>query len=468
MLSKKLKTTHNKNLSGSGTLRRRLLRFILVPLLLSLLIAGSISFFAAKKETAEIYDQQLVLLAKVLLSLASQEDADDNAHKITNYDAILGDAGENEFFYRIWIDGKLALTSPNARNFKSAYRSPGFSNHSFGGKVWRVFAFQDEKNKILVEVAGRENLRAEIIQEILLFMFIPLLLVVPVIATLVWFGVVKGLRPISVLSNLIKSRDPYNLSPLTTQEIPNGEMPDEIKPLVDALNSLMLRTKNVLETEKNFADNAAHELQTPLAAIKTQAQVTMRTTDSVEKHQLLEDLVSGVSRASHLVSQLLSLARAQSQQQQQFSQIRLDIVLQKTLAEFQRQMAERNQTVEADIQQDITIAGIEELLFVLFRNLIDNASKYSADGGVVQIELQNIANRVVFRIGNPGSGIPEDRQQRVFEHFYRLPGSAEIGCGLGLALASKICELHRAEIHLENRSEENMTYFNITFATTLA
>ena len=465
MLSQKLKTSQDKDHRGRGTLRHRLLKFILFPLLVSLFVAGSISFFAAKKETAEIYDRQLVLLARILLSLASQEDGDDDAHKNTNYDTILGDSEEHVFFYRIWIDDKLTLTSPNAQKFKSAYRLPGFSDHSFAGDVWRVFVVQDKKNEILVEVAGRGNLRTEIIQEILLFMFIPLMLVIPVIAILVWFGVVKGLAPISKLSNLIKSRDPYNLSPLSDQEIPRDELPSELKPLVDGLNNLMQRTEYVLESEKNFADNAAHELQTPLAAIKVQAQVAMRTDDREEKNQMLEDLVAGVSRASHLVSQLLSLARAQSQQQQ-FSPVQLDVVLKHVLTEFRQPMSSRSQTVKADIQPGAVIAGIEELLVVLLRNMIDNASKYSVDGSVIQVELHHFKNTLVFSIGNPGPGISKDKQNRIFDHFYRLPGSTEVGCGLGLALANKICKLHKAEIRLEYSDEKNMTYFIITFPIT--
>lgn len=461
------------------TLRRRLLRFILAPLLLSLFVAGAASFFAAKKETAEVYDKQLVLLAKVLYSLALQEDKDDQSHRISDYDAILGAEDENIFFYRIWIDGELALTSHNASQFKAIIPEPGFSDHSFGGELWRVYNFTGEKknnreetnrektnrdgndresNDIVVEVAGIENLRSEIIEEILLFMFIPLLLAVPLIAGLVWYGVIRGLRPISVFSNLIKSRDPHNLSPLNLTKAQMEEIPGEIIPLYDALNSLMLRTKNVLDGEKNFADNAAHELQTPLAAIKTQAQVAMLAVDNDKKQQMLEELVLGVDRASHLVSQLLNLARAQSEQQN-FLPVRFDHIIESVVGEFQQQLADRNQSVTLDMQKDIVINGIEELLFVFVRNLIDNAIKYSIGSDPIQVALFKLEDNVVLRIGNRAKRISEDQSAQIFEPFYRLPGQSEIGCGLGLSLVKKICDLHNGEIKMTYETADTMVYF---------
>lgn len=449
---------------GGHTLRQRLLRFILIPLLLSLLIAGSVSFFTARKETAEIYDKQLVLLARVLHSLARQEDGDEETHNLTRFDTILGDYNSNSFFYRIWIGGKLVLTSPNARSFKSEFRSPGFSDHTFGGNLWRVFVFRDQPNGIAVEVAGRENLRSDIIQEILLVMFVPLLASVPVITVLVWFGIIGGLKPISLLSGLIKSRDPHNLSPLSTREIQDGDMPDEITPLVDALNTLMSRTRRVLEDEKSFTDHAAHELRTPLAAIKVQAQVALRTAEGEEKQQMLEDLVSGVNRASHLVSQLLWLARTQAQQQKP-GRVFLDAVLNTVINEFSGEVAKRHQTMEVNIAANTEITGSQELLNILFRNLIDNAVKYTPDSGTISIGLHQGQKDIVFTICNDGPGIPAHERQNIFKHFYRIAGSSEIGCGLGLALADRICEMHNAQIILKDLKTPNQTCFKVTFPT---
>ena len=447
---------------ANNTLRRRLLLFILGPLLVSLLIAGSVSFFIAREEIAETYDRQLELLAHVLHSLAVQADSDDDDERITRYSAILGDLEENSFFYRIWIDGKLVLTSPNAAKFKPGRRLPGFSDQQFGNEVWRVYIFQDEDNRITVEAAGRKSLRSDTIREILLFMFIPLLLAVPLIAVLVWFGVIRGLAPISTLSDLIKSRDPYALAPLTEKDIPDASLPDEIRPLVAALNDLMRRMEEVLKTEKMFTDHAAHELRTPLAAIKVQAQVALRTAEGPQRQRMLEDLVSGVDRASHLVSQLLSLARAQSGRPE-FTRMRLDLVIEKVREEFHDKMQKRRLSVKTSIQPQILVSGVEDLIFILFRNLFDNAVKYTPEKGIVHVTLREHQGNSVFCIRNSGPGIPLPEQDHVFEQFYRVPGNESTGCGLGLALVSQICSIHGAKTSLQSPDESGLTCFCVEF-----
>jgi two-component system sensor histidine kinase QseC len=449
--------------AGTTTLRRRLLRFVLVPLLASLVIAGTVSWFSARQETAEIYDQQLVLLARVLHGLAAQaEEDDDDDHKISRYDSILDDSGKNAFAYRIWLDDDLALTSPGAPAFNSTSLRTGFSDRRAGDAAWRVYTLIDARNEIAIEVAGGESLRTGIITEILAAMFIPLLLAVPLIAALVWYGIVRGLRPILKLSELIGSRSPENLAPLTPQELPQGETPGEIMPLIDALNTLMARTARVLAAEKTFTDHAAHELRTPLATMKVQAQVARRTQDPAQKQEMLDDLVQGVDRASHLVAQLLALARA-SAREQTLAPVDLSRTVLDAAGEFDQPARERGQTIKTRITPGITIAGNAELLATLARNLIDNAVKYAPASSTIRITLARNGNRVFLTVQNPGPPVPPAEQERMFEQFYRIPGSPGAGCGLGLALARRICEIHNATITLTSPDPDGQTSLTISF-----
>ncbi len=445
------------------TLRRRLLKLILIPLFVSLLVAGGISFVAAIYETGEIYDSQLVLLAEVLHSLALQEeDRDEEYHAISRYGGILSGHSEQVFSYRIWKGNRLVLASPNARSFQAAAGVPGLSNQSLGGRSWRVFVLNDSKNRILVETANAQNQRNEILGEILLMVFVPLLLVVPVVAMLAWYGIVRGLRPIGALSALIGRRDPQNLSPVTSAEIPHDSIPGEIAPLIRALNDLMVRVRTVLEMEKNFTDHAAHELRTPLATIKVQAQVALRATDRQEKQQLLEELVRGVDRASHLVSQLLLMARVQSRQGPLAPQD-LGAAVRAVMDELDKYARSRGTRLVARLARGVMIQASEELLGVLIRNLVDNAIKYSPRSSIVHIRVFCRDGQAIFQTENPGRGIPEDRCEAVFDRFFRLPGSPETGCGLGLALVRQIGRIHDAEVILDRPDSSTSTRFRVIF-----
>ena len=445
------------------TLRRRLLKFILIPLFISLLIAGTVSFVAALYETGEIYDSQMVLLAEILHSLVLQEeDKDEDYHAINRARGILSGHAEQVFSYRIWKDGKLVLASPNARSFKAVASAPGFSNKLLGGRPWRVYILNDARNHILVETANDETQRDDILSEILLMVFVPLLLVIPVVAVLAWYGIVRGLKPISALSALIGRRAPQNLSPVTSAEIPPESIPAEIAPLIKALNDLMARMHAVLETEKNLTDHAAHELRTPLATIKVLAQVALRTADPQEKQQLLEDLVRGVDRAGHLVSQLLLMARVQSRQGR-LTAVDLGGVAQTVMAELEADARARRTAIAARIEPGIMVQANEELLAVLIRNLIDNAIKYSPVPSTVHVRVFRRNGAAVFQTENPGRAIPENRREAVFERFFRLPGSQETGSGLGLTLVRQICEIHNADVALTSSSASSTILFTVTF-----
>lgn len=435
------------------SLRARLIRMLLFPIAGGILLVGASSYFSAYHEASEVYDAEQVHFAKVLYTLAAELDAPRTV-------AIQGikrhDAYERYLTFRVWREGELLLQSDNAGQFGPVTQSSGFTDRMIGEIRWRFYV--ERFGNVTVEVAEENEVRLDLVRHILASIFLPQLVILPVVSIIVWFGIARGLAPIERLSALVRKRDVNQLSPIVTQGVPG-----ELLTMVDAINDLMRRVGDAMRVEKYFTNYAAHEMRTPIAALKTQAQVILRTRDPMKQKELAEALLETVSRTQRIVEQLLAYARVQHAAPLVAS-LAVSAILLDELRHAAPHALAKGLSLEHDIAENIIAPAQEELLRLTFRNLLDNAIKYTAHGGV-SVMLHSDAEGVHIAISDSGPGIPEASLPYIFDPFYRVTGAAVSGAGLGLAIVKWACDVQH--IVLAARAGKNGTgmLFTLTFPT---
>jgi two-component system sensor histidine kinase QseC len=290
-------------------------------------------------------------------------------------------------------------------------------------------------------LAGREALA----RHITLKMLLPTFIVLPVLALLIWFGVGAGLRPLQQLKQEVKQRAANHLEPLAMADVP-----EEVAPLVNALNELFVRLKSAFEGERRFTADAAHELRTPLAALKIQAQVALRSKDETERNNALENVLHGVDRATRLVAQLLTLARVDPETAVAgFKQVDLHSLAVSVMADVEHLAHAKQIEMLLEEGQAHQVLGDDAQLALLMRNLLDNAIRYTPVGGSVSVNVSDI-NGINLEVRDTGPGIPEAERKQVQQRFYRITGSGEEGSGLGLSIVRRIADLHGARFELSD------------------
>lgn len=298
---------------------------------------------------------------------------------------------------------------------------------------------------IIVEVAETTEKRTQLANKIVASVILPQFIIIPLAVMLVWFGLSRGLRPLTRLRNTIETRDPDDLSPIGTRRVP-----EELEPLVEAFNEMLERMKKNVGAQQRFVADAAHQMRTPLTGLKTQAQFAMRETDPEALRHALRQIATGVDRAGRLVNQLLTLARTEGNEPAQQRQEPLD------LARLARDVVEDWVIIaiekEIDLGYESTepamIMGNAFLLRELLKNLIDNALCYTPSGGHVTCRLLVTPLTVVLEVEDDGIGISEEQAELVFERFYRASDSGAEGSGLGLAIVQEIAQQHDAKASL--------------------
>lgn len=441
-----------------GSLRVRMLRILLFPVILAYVIIGVASYYSSYHETEEVYDAQLAHFAKVLRAL-SQRDIDENIRKkrIVINDLLALHQYEKNFAYRVWLDGEIILTSSNAESFGPISVPNGFVERIINGERWRFFIYRD--HEVTVEAAERYEVRIDLIHHILQGIFLPQLLIIPSLALIIWLGVIQGLRPLDTLSALIRRRNPDNLEKIDVPVVPR-----EVAPVVDAINDLMCRVTEALEREKQFSNYAAHELRTPLAALKTQLQVALRTGDAAQARLMFRDLLPPIDRMQHLVEQLLSFVRIKAAYNHR-ERVDLAAICREVLEDMAPLAAHNHRELESDLAILAVVNGNAEMLSALVRNLVSNAIKYTNDGGHVYVSLQCRKAEVELRVADDGIGIEDKDRCDIFESFFRVAGTGVEGCGLGLAIVKWVAEMHHAEVKLAEGLNGKGTCFKITFTS---
>ena len=320
----------------------------------------------------------------------------------------------------------------------------GYHRVAQNGYQWRLFILRDRQNRHLILAAEREDVRGELVQKIALRSLLPDLVGLPLLALLVWLAIGWGLRPLQRMAESIKARAPDNLAPLVFDPLPR-----ELEPMGAAINRLLLQVNQLLDQEKRFIADAAHELRTPLAVLRIHAQNALEAPDPADRREALRQLGAGVDRATRVVAQLLTLARLDPNVVQlAMREVNLLDYLRNDLAELTPLALERHQelSLEADETADYHLLADGPSLGTLLQNLVGNAVQYTPDGGCIQVQLEAQADAIVLRGQDSGPGVSAAQREKLFERFYRL-GEGQ-GAGLGLSIVLRVVELHRGTIAL--------------------
>lgn len=423
------------------SLRFRLLKIIAIPLMVSLIAIDISAYLSAKHEAEEIYDAQLAHFARVLGLLTQHEiDEGDLTEKlILLQEGKFNTPYEKDLAYRVWLDDNILLQSDNAMPFGPLTQSSGFTDRAIGHQLWRLFILRE--GNVTIEVAEDYHARNDLTEKVALSILLPLLLIFPALIITIWYGVRFGVAPLEKISNAIQQQKPEALKPIEDKAVP-----DEVKPLIEALNRLMQRVEEVIAREKRFTGYAAHELRTPLAALKTQVQVALRCKDLQEQQTMFGEVVPGIDRMAHLVEQLLTLVRAQhSEGESEKTQINFSALLQGTIADFVNIALQKNQHITSHITDNIHIIGNADMLHVLLRNILDNAIRYSPENADIDISLQLQENQLaVLAVSNSGVTLSDKQISHLFDPFYRGADNKTQGAGLGLAIVNWIAKQHHA------------------------
>ncbi|TMQ76413.1 ATP-binding protein [Candidatus Accumulibacter phosphatis] len=417
------------------SIRRQLLVTLLATITLTTLLGALATYRTALDEANALFDYQLRQLA-----LSFRDQASQNAHM---RDLAINDDAQ-DFSIQIWRpDGtRIYLSHPGK---ELPHLAPlGFATVDTGNGKWRVFGLQQGGQTI--QVAQPLRVRDGLALAAALRTVEPFLLMLPMLGVLIWVVVGRGLRPLDAVARAMTTRTPVALGPLPT----NG-VPTEVAPLVRSLNDLLARLKRALDSQRDFIADAAHELRTPLAALSLQLQLARRAADAQSRGEAFGELERGLTRATHCVQQLLTLARQEpGGGDRPLMPVNLGDLVAKVVAE-QLPLAEERQ-IDLGVTpaaRAVTVRGDAEALQILVSNLVGNAIRHTPSGGKVDVAVGDGADGVFVEVNDSGPGIPVEERERVFDRFYRRAQTDEPGSGLGLAIVRTIAERHQASVLLD-------------------
>jgi two-component system OmpR family sensor kinase len=413
-------------------------RQLLAALLASVLIAGAVAavavYYTAQNEAGVLLDYQLRQMALSLRDQALHQGRPVSAPQF-----------DNEFDFAIDIRSE---DGSGVRYSRSRVDLP-FTGHREHATVdtpsgsWRMYTLRD--GGFTVRVAQPTYLRDDLAVSAALRTMMPFVLLVPMLALLVWAAVTRGLKPLESVANAVKSRGAESLRPLDETRVPQ-----EIQPVVSSLNDLLARLTRALELQRAFVADAAHALRTPLTALNLQIQLAERAQSAQERAAAFSTLKDGVNRATHLVEQLLTLARHEPQPGDRSA---TEVDLAALAGEVVAAYAPLAESKDVDLGLDgdeahVMVHGERESLRTLLANLIDNALRYTPSGGRIDASVSRDNGGAVFEVSDTGPGIRREDRERVFDRFYRAAGNDVPGSGLGLAIVRSIAERHDAKLVL--------------------
>lgn len=456
------------------SIRALLLAGTSAALLAVLGAAAWLSFEGSQEEAQELFDARLATSARVLEALAARQleratvaapivIALPRALESVGHDVPgpLGHYYETKIAFQIRNAGGVLLArSASASQAPFAPLAPGFLTRAFGGGDWRVFTLHS--GEVWIQVAERDDVRSELSEKLALAAAAPLLAGIPLLLVLLSLLIGYGLAPLSTLARQVAARQPGSTAPLEV-----ARTPAEIAPLVAALNGLLARVRDVLERERRFTADAAHELRTPLAALKVHAQNVARAASRTERETSLQQMLQSIERTVQLAEQMLAYSRAAAPADDaRRERIALRPLLAEAMESVQVSALARGVRLTLDAGPAagaLAVRGDRQELLSLVTNLLDNAVRYGPEGGGVRIELRRAGDAAELAFVDQGPGIPAALRSRVFESYYRMPGSAGPGSGLGLAIVKEIAEAHGAGVAIEDGPEGHGTRVAVRF-----
>lgn len=413
------------------TIRARLLAWLLSAVIAVGLSSAFTTYQTALTGANQVFDEQLQQTA---LSLRDQ-----------NFEFALPPqlpAAEtrNSVVVQVWTAGGVRLYFSEVYRELPGLQPPGFSEVLAGKTAWRVFSLPSRE--YVIQVAQPLAVRQQRAVGLALQTLTPLGLMLPVLAAAIWLIVGAQLKPLDRVAESVRLRKPDALEP-----IPEASLPNEIRPLVIALNDLLARLRAAIDAQQAFVADAAHELRTPLTALRLQLQLAQEAPSEEERAASFAQLRAGIDRAARLVEQMLDLARHEAAAPLRES-VNLEALAQDVVADLAPLAAARDQDLGIAESAPVTMPGDPHALRMLLRNLVDNAIRYTPEGGRVDVSIGLMAGTPYLRVTDTGPGIPAEDRERVFGRFFRRAGSGAGGTGLGLAIVQSIVKNHNGTIEL--------------------
>lgn len=433
-------------------------RLTLIFLILAAMTWAISSFVAWKKTTDnvdELFDTQLMLFAKRLVTLDINElhATERMAHTPKKFKH--GHVDDDVLIFAVYTtDGKMVLhDGDNGQNIPYSYRREGFDDGQLNGDddKWRFIWLTSADGKYRIVVGQEWEYREDMALEIVTAQLVPWLIALPLMLLLLIMLLHRELMPLKKLAQALRLRYPESSEPLSLHGVPS-----EVRPLVESLNQLFTRTHNMMVRERRFTSDAAHELRSPLAALKVQTEVAQLSDDDpLAREKALMQLHTGIDRATRLVDQLLTLSRLDSLDNlQDVATLSLEELLQSAVMDIWQPAQQAHIDVRLQINaHDVTRTGQPLLLSLLVRNLLDNAIRYSPKGSVVDVTL----DARQFTVRDNGPGIMAEALPHIGERFYRPPGQHVTGSGLGLSIVRRIAALHGMTVSFGNAPDGGFT-----------
>lgn len=449
----------------AASLRAQMLRRLLAPMLSVSLASGAVSYLMGLKYAGDAYDQSLLGDAR---ALARELQIDqDGAHlqlSAQARDILVWDPYDRVYFRVETEDGTLIAGSTHLQPAHVAHDEEVFSNSRVNGAEVRVVTIDTgDPAHVRIAVGETLNKRNRLADEVLVAVVAPQLVLIGLVVVLIRAGVKRGLAPIGELEEAAHLRTPANLTPL-----PETHVPLELQPFTNAINALLARLRGAIETQIHFVADASHQLRTPLAALKVQLERALRETDPVAHREAMRQAVASLDRTTRLSNQLLLLARAEAETDAVAPFVQLDL---RALAfDAGAEWLPRALARGADLGFDdpgraVPVTGDPILLAELVNNLVDNALRYGGAAPVITIGVVpgDDHRAPMLYVEDDGPGIAPAAQDRLFQRFHRLPGSAGEGSGLGLAIVREIAHAHGAEVTLESPAATRGARFCVRF-----
>ena len=416
------------------SLRARLLLAVLGLLAAAAVVVGSVTYRNVRAETEALFDYQLRQMA---LSLRNQgEVAPAQASALVDE--------QLDFVVQVWTADGRGLYASRAHAALPQRAQLGFADVTVAGQVWRSFSVAMPSRVIQVSqpLAIRRKLAADAAWAAVL----PLLLIAPFMAAAAWWLTALALRPLQRVAEGVRQRDEQSLQPL-----PEAGLPDEVAPLVAALNALLQRLGQSLDTQRAFVADAAHELRSPLTALKLQLQMLRRAGSDADRSQAIDSLGAGIERAARLVEQLLALARTEPGADAAALQgLDLSELVRGAVADTVPLALARGTQFELFADEPVRIDGDPTALTAMVRNLADNAVRYCPPGARIELRVTQADGAATLTVDDSGPGIPMAERERVFDRFYRRAPGDEPGTGLGLAIVRSVAQRHGATVALDD------------------
>lgn len=429
-----------------NSIRQRLLLWLIAGMLISTGIAGLSMYWLAQDEARELFDYQIRQIAASLPTRtqlpavpASDEDPEED-NVIQMWDA----------------QGTLLFASQPSRPLPR-YLTSGLHTVNYRHQPWRLYNTQ--RHGRYIQIAQPMAVRAELAASLAMRLIMPFFVLIPLLAVLIWWAVGRSLRPLQRVAFAVATRNAEAMQPLNETGLPR-----EITPLVIALNQLLIRLHQAMQAQRAFIADAAHELRSPLTALKLQLQLAERANTSEQRLSAFVKLHQRIDRSIHLVKQLLTLARSEPRFEAAApTTVNLSELAKQIVHDFQALATVQDIDLYMDAQRDVMVQGLQEDLYILISNLVDNAIRYTPPSGQVSIHITHEAGVAVLRVIDNGNGIPEHERERVFDRFYRREGTDVTGSGLGLAIVRNIADAHQATVTLSDNQTSSGLIVTVRF-----